>query len=98
MDAARVPKLTLVAGVVNASCGCCAVRQALVTQPGMEATRRVCPASGAAYVDRGDGLYEREDSGAPPAAEEITLLSDRPKRTSAKTRIELERATFAGKK
>lgn len=91
MDGSNVRKLHLVAGTVRAECACCAARQALVTQPGLDASRRVCPGTGRMYADRGDGLYEPEDAESP-------LLSDRPRRTEAKTRIDLERATFAARR
>ena len=50
------------------------------------------------YLDRGDGVFvqegetleESETSGAPD------VVSDRPRRTGPKSRIMLERATFAG--
>lgn len=115
MEGNNVLKLHRVAGTVRAVCACCAVRQTLVTQAGLEEPRRLCPATGQAYRDRGDGLYEPDGEGSPPGpapdspragervtavehtVEESPLLSDRPKRTGAKTRIELERATFASR-
>jgi hypothetical protein len=59
----------------------------------------LCLATGRTYLDRGDGLYQPDGQtfARPPteAAGEIDLLSDRPARTADKTRISLERATFA---
>ena len=51
------------------------------------------------YLDRGDGLYQSDGQALavppPVPARESQLLSDRPTRTDDKTRITLERATFA---
>jgi hypothetical protein len=59
----------------------------------------LCLSTGRTYLDRGDGLYQPDgQTFALPKAEaagEIDLLSDRPARTADKTRISLERATFA---
>lgn len=103
MERSNIHKLHRVAGHVTATCTCCAARQTLVTQPGLAESRRACPVTGRTHVDRGDGLYEPDGACVtpdPPTVmddEEIALLSDRPKRTGPKTRIELERATFAGR-
>jgi hypothetical protein len=70
----------------------------LASHASLGETRRFCPSSGTVYLDRGDGRF-LPDLDAPqalavePAAPD--LVSDRPVRTDAKTRIELERATFA---
>jgi len=50
----------------------------------------LCPETSRTYLDRGDGVYQSD--GEALAAD---LLSDRPARTPEKTRISLERATFA---
>jgi hypothetical protein len=110
------PSRDLVAGVVEASCTCCAEPRALLHHIQLGPTRMVCPESGRTFLDRGDGLFQadgqilagaasgasargpgepsaRGPSEAPPTSD---LLSDRPARTADKTRISLERATFAG--
>lgn len=93
----------VVAGVIHANCTCCAEPQELIHHVQLGASRMLCLATGRTYLDRGDGLYQ-PDGGtfqAPEAREsrevsgEIDLLSDRPARTADKTRISLERATFA---
>jgi hypothetical protein len=92
------------AGMVTARCTCCPEPQTLAPAPELDATRRFCPRSLRTYLDRGDGLFEA-DGGALPAEGAGTggenastapeVLSDRPQRTGPKTRIALERATFA---
>ena len=105
MESSIAARQRIVAGLVRAVCTCCAVRQALVTQRDSDEAHRVCPASGQSYLDRGDGVFEPDGrviarseivstSPAEPG-ETPSMLSDRPKRTGPKTRIELERATFA---
>ena len=89
----------VVAGVIHANCTCCPEAQQLIHHVGLGAARMLCLATGRTYLDRGDGVYQ-PDGGtfAPPSREasgEIDLLSDRPARTTDKTRISLERATFA---
>lgn len=113
MSITRIHKNRLVIGRAQADCLCCATRQALMTHPELDVTRRVCPGTGHTYLDRGDGLFEsdggRLDMGArpvglapgdpPPAGPAdpgSDLLSDRPRKTSPKVRIDLERSTFAG--
>ena len=94
------------AGIVQAQCNCCPSAQLLVNHVALGATRMVCPESHRTYLDRGDGLFQpdgetlradampvREAEAVPVSTE--NLLSDRPTRTQEKTRISLERATFA---
>ena len=89
------------AGIVRAQCTCCPQPQLLVNHVQLGATRMVCPESGRTFLDRGDGLFEADGEGMPTGATAqapVTtedLLSDRPTRTQEKTRISLERATFA---
>jgi hypothetical protein len=95
----------IVAGLVRAFCDCCAEPQQLAPHASLDAARLACPESLEIYLDRGDGLFEQtgehlpangsrvEPPGDPVGQPEI--LSDRPRRTGPKTRIELERATFA---
>jgi hypothetical protein len=97
------------AGIVRAQCNCCPSPQMLVNHVQLGATRMVCPQSHRTFLDRGDGLFQpdgevlRADVMPTPAVEaEVVaspasqdLLSDRPTRTQDKTRISLERATFA---
>ena len=140
------PSRDVVAGVVEASCTCCAEARALIHHIQLGPTRMVCPESGRTFLDRGDGLFQAdgqilaldqvgpsatrgpgEAASGPGAAargpgargpgetargpgargpgeaapgargpgEASDLLSDRPARTADKTRISLERATFA---
>lgn len=89
----------VVAGVIHANCTCCAEPQELIHHVQLGPTRMLCLVTGRTYLDRGDGLYQPDGQtfSVPPteAAGEIELLSDRPARTNDKTRISLERATFA---
>lgn len=89
----------LVAGVIHANCTCCPEARELIHHVQLGPTRMVCLATGRTYLDRGDGLYQADGQTfalAPTEASgEIDLLSDRPARTADKTRISLERATFA---
>jgi hypothetical protein len=95
----------VVAGLVLARCSCCAEPRNLEPHPDLDATRLYCPGSQLVYLDRGDGLYELEggklDAASVAAASrddataEPDVVSDRPRRTGAKERITLERATFA---
>jgi len=96
-----------VAGLVRAFCSCCAERQALAPHADLDDAHLVCPQSLRTYLDRGDGVYEQDgntSSTAPVVREpepvsvtaEPDMLSDRPTRTGPKTRIMLEKATFAG--
>ena len=89
----------VVAGVIHANCTCCAEPQELIHHVQLGATRMLCLSTGRTYLDRGDGLYQPDGQmfALPPteASGEIDLLSDRPARTADKTRISLERATFA---
>ena len=106
MSRALAERPSVIAGLVRALCHCCAEARALAPSPALDATRLVCPRSSRTYLDRGDGVFEPDGgslaastvarggvSEAPPAAAE--LLSDRPVRTDTKSRIMLERATFA---
>lgn len=95
----------VVAGISRARCSCCPEGQALVPHVRLDASRLVCPGTRATYLDRGDGLYEADGGSLEgegplmPRAEQPQsvpdILSDRPQRTGPKTRIDLERATFA---
>lgn len=103
----------VVAGVIHASCTCCAETQELIHHLQLGPTRMLCLATGRTYLDRGDGLYQPDGQtfALPPTearggaarggaargetTTESDLLSDRPARTADKTRISLERATFA---
>lgn len=93
------PAAGRVAGLVQPRCTCCPGKHALMAHESLGETRRFCPASGTVYLDRGDGRFlpdaeTREPLRAQPV-EIPELVSDRPVRTEEKTRIELERATFA---
>lgn len=90
----------LVAGVIEASCTCCPQARELLNHVQLGPSRRFCPDTGQTYLDRGDGVYqgdaqvlgaEARGTGTPTS----DLLSDRPAKTADKTRITLERATFA---
>ncbi len=83
----------MVAGLIRAECTCCTDPQALIGHPDLDAARLMCPVTRQIYLDRGDGLFEPEGPGSADLAPDVT--SDRPVRTGPKTRIELERATFA---
>jgi len=104
MSQALQNRSSVVAGLVRALCCCCAEAQELRAHADLPASRLVCPRSLETYLDRGDGVFERDGgklSDAPPAVAEPApgepeLLSDRPARTGPKSRIMLERATFAG--
>ena len=89
----------VVAGVIHTNCTCCAEPQELIHHVQLGPTRMLCLSTGRTYLDRGDGLYQPDGQtfALPPteASGEIDLLSDRPARTNDKTRISLERATFA---
>jgi hypothetical protein len=97
----------VIAGIVRATCTCCEAPRLLLNHVQLGAARMHCPATQRTYLDRGDGVF-RDDgamlapaalatpqlpSVSPPTAAE--LLDDRPARTHDKTRIQLERATFA---
>lgn len=90
-----------VAGLVRVRCTCCDEPLWLVEHPELDDSRRLCPASHRTYLDRGDGLFEADGGvlqGVEVAAQgdsEPDVVSDRPRRTGPKTRIQLERATFA---
>ena len=87
-----------IAGVVQPRCTCCSATHSLASHASLGETRRFCPASGTVYLDRGDGRF-LPDLDAPRSLSVESappdLVSDRPVRTDDKTRIELERATFA---
>ncbi len=93
----------VVAGLVRALCTCCAEPQALMPHAQLDATRLCCPTTQLTYLDRGDGVFEPDGNrvtGGPAAlapAGEPEVLNDRPTRTGPKTRIVLEKATFAGR-
>jgi hypothetical protein len=107
MSQALTQRPSVVAGLVRALCHCCAQPQPLAPHTELETSRLVCPQSLQTYLDRGDGVFERdggklttepeargpEPEAVPPTVE---VLSDRPARTGPKSRIMLERATFAG--
>lgn len=91
-----------IAGMVQPRCTCCPATHLLVSHASLGETRRFCPASGTVYLDRGDGRFlpdlERPEPVRPEPVSALSapdLVSDRPVRTDEKTRIELERATFA---
>jgi hypothetical protein len=88
-----------IAGLVQPRCSCCPAKHTLVAHESLGPTRRFCPASGTVYLDRGDGRYLPDGEAIDPAVRESAstpeIVSDRPVRTDDKTRIELERATFA---
>ena len=89
-----------IAGIVQPKCTCCGAKHTLVAHESLGPTRRFCPASGTVYLDRGDGRYLPDGETVDPSARESAaaapeIVSDRPVRTDEKTRIELERATFA---
>lgn len=81
---------TVVAGIVEATCACCTPARELLHHVQLGPARMLCPETSRTYLDRGDGVYQSD--GEALAAD---LLSDRPARTQEKTRISLERATFA---
>ena len=88
-----------IAGLVQPRCTCCLPGpHLLVAHESLGPARRFCPATGTVYLDRGDGRFLPDGDAVEPerrgaAAPEI--VSDRPVRTDDKSRIELERATFA---
>lgn len=98
----------VVAGLVRALCRCCQEPQPLQPHARLDSAHLVCAETRLTYEDRGDGWFE-QDGGEldatcviePVVASgegdpgEPDLLSDRPARTGPKTRISLERATFA---
>ena len=99
----------VVAGLVRAMCRCCQEPRPLVPHARLDSAHLVCPETRLTYEDRGDGWFEQDGAELDatcvveqPAAGgegdpgEPDLLSDRPARTGPKTRISLERATFAG--
>ena len=92
---------------MRALCRCCDEPRQLRVHARLASTHLVCPETRATYEDRGDGLFEPDGSELDAAWEldepagdgdpgTPDLLSDRPARTGPKTRISLERATFAG--
>ena len=96
----------VIAGLVRASCTCCAEPQHLNAHPDLDAAHLFCPNTSLTYLDRGDGMYEADggtlSATTPPSSGASAqtyggpeVLSDRPRRTGNKVRIELERATFA---
>ena len=100
----------VVAGLVRALCRCCDEPRELRPHARLDSAHRVCPETRLTYEDRGDGWFQRDggelDAGC--VVEQVAvgderhpgepdLLSDRPARTGPKTRISLERATFAGR-
>ena len=87
-----------VAGRLQPRCTCCANPLTLAGHDALGSTRRFCPASGSVYLDRGDGRFFPDGtahSPEPAQAAEPDIASDRPVRSEEKTRISLERATFA---
>lgn len=91
---------SMTAGVIRARCTCCAEPRPLKADARLNANQLICPTSKQIYLDRGDGWFEAVGevlSGAPQSIEtsEPQALGDRPQRSDAKTRIELETATFA---
>lgn len=111
MSIVRIHKNRMIIGRPQADCLCCAARQNLVTHPELDVTRQVCPETGRTHLDRGDGVFELDGgrlemgarpptalAGAPGEGGSVSdLLSDRPRKTGPKTRIDLERSTFAGR-
>ncbi|MCC6806285.1 MAG: hypothetical protein IT381_02580 [Deltaproteobacteria bacterium] len=93
----------IIAGVVHASCFCCADSKLLLNHLQLGSARMYCPATQQTYLDRGDGVFRPDGAKlaatalapTPTALAATDLLDDRPARTSDKTRINLERATFA---
>jgi len=88
---------TKVAGKVEPRCTCCASPLTLAGHDALGSTRRFCPSSGSVYLDRGDGRFFPDGTAQPQEAGAAVpdVASDRPVRTEEKTRISLERATFA---
>ncbi|MFH1807924.1 MAG: hypothetical protein ABIJ09_04225 [Pseudomonadota bacterium] len=97
----------MIAGLVRAICTCCTEAQPLTGHPDLDATQLLCPSTRLTYLDRGDGLFEPDggqfsvtvvptQGATAQTGAEPDVLSDRPRRTGSKVRIELERATFAG--
>ena len=84
--------MTVLAGVIRARCTCCPEPQDLIHHVQLGAARMLCLATSRTYLDRGDGLYQADGE---TFTSEVDILSDRPARTADKTRISLERATFA---
>lgn len=100
----------VVAGLVRALCRCCQEQQPLQPHTQLDSAHLVCPETRLIYQDRGDGWFEQDGqrldancvleepaAGGEGQASGPDLLSDRPARTGPKTRISLERATFAGR-
>ncbi len=94
-----------IAGIVRAACSCCSEQKLLINHVQLGATRMYCPATKRTYLDRGDGVFRGDGqllsapaalaTTPPPSITESDLLDDRPTRTQDKTRIQLERSTFA---
>jgi hypothetical protein len=91
----------IVAGLITAECQCCQQPRSLIGHPDLDASRLMCPQTRRVHLDRGDGLFELEAARPtvtrlePEPEQAADVTSDRPVRTGPKTRIELERATFA---
>jgi len=88
----------VVAGLVIARCSCCVEPRTLELHRELDATRLYCPETSMVYLDRGDGLFEPTSDHLDTdvqGGQEPDVVSDRPRRTDAKERISLERATFA---
>ncbi len=78
---------SVVAGRITAQCTCCQSPAELIHHVALGGERMLCPNTRQTYLDRGDGVFVRDD--VPD------VLSETPARTNDKTRIQLERATFA---
>ena len=85
----------VVAGLLSATCSCCDEPQGLMGHPSLDPSRLMCANTRRIHLDRGDGVFELEAGAAPAGDGEVEVLSDRPVKTGPKTRIQLERATFA---
>jgi hypothetical protein len=104
MNDSQTAAQPIIAGMLRCRCSCCLPPQVLAADPRLDGIRMLCPSTGRTYLDRGDALFEADGGQLPPTASdgaaaieaEPDVLSDRPVRSGSKTRIELERATFAG--
>lgn len=100
MTRALANRPSVVAGLVRALCSCCEEPQPLAPHAELDATQLVCPQTLLTYLDRGDGLFEQDGNQMRTAPVETIdtepeILSDRPARSGPKSRIALEKATFA---
>ncbi len=104
MNDRQIDAQPIIAGMLRCRCSCCQPPQVLAADEQLDGVRMLCPETRRTYLDRGDGLFEADGGQLPltaapeqsgTAAAQPDVLSDRPVRSEQKTRIELERTTFA---